>query len=66
MTPELIALIAQLIPAVADGISEGAQLISRLQAGDEDAVQQAQDWLGTVSAVDNAIAAWQASKTKST
>lgn len=63
MSPALLALIAELIPAIASGVKDGMDIITRLQAGDEDAIQQAKDWIEVTSEVQSAIDEWEASKT---
>ncbi len=64
MSPALLALIAQLIPALTSGVKDAMDIIERLQSGDEDAIKQAQGWLGVTKEVTDAITAWETSKTQ--
>lgn len=56
-----LKLIATLVPAIYEGIKDGLDIIERLQKGDQDAVQLAQDWIGVSQSVETAIADWKAS-----
>ncbi len=63
VNPATIKLASELIPLLVIGVKEGADIIERLQAGDESAIDQAKDWLGVTDKVSAAIDNWEASKT---
>ena len=64
INPATIKLASELIPLLVMGVKEGADIIDRLQKGDESAIDQAKDWLGVTDKVEDAIAAWEASKAR--
>jgi hypothetical protein len=58
MNPATLQLIVKLIPAIVEGITEGADIIKRLTAGDTTAAQQAVDWLGVTTKFQAAVDEW--------
>lgn len=61
-TPTTVVALAQYVPLIVQGIKDGADLISRIQAGDLTAEEAAKDWLGITGEVEDAIEAWKASE----
>lgn len=56
--------LARLIPAMIEGIKQGADIVQRLSSGDQTAAQEAADWIGVTISVENAIKSWEDSKPK--